>query len=90
MPNRTYNIIALNQPRVYLSGYVSVDMVFWLIGANASIMKIHFKCIFKKSKKIEQKIPGMHMNILCPSIKVLLRKDIFCGLCKNDKKQLRK
>jgi hypothetical protein len=23
-------------------------VVFWLIGANAPIMKIHFKCIFKK------------------------------------------
>jgi hypothetical protein len=45
---------------------------------------------FQRIKKIEQKIPGMHMNILCPSIKVLVRKDIFCGLCKNDKKQLRK
>jgi hypothetical protein len=43
---------------------------------------------FQKIKKIEQKIPGMYMNILCPSIKVLVRKDIFCGLCKNDKKQL--
>jgi hypothetical protein len=39
-----------------------------------------------KNKKIEQKIRGMHMNILCPSIKVLVRKDIFCGMCKNDKK----
>jgi hypothetical protein len=44
----------------------------------------------KKIKKIEQKILGMHMNILCPSIEVLVRKDIFCGLCKHDKKQLRK
>jgi hypothetical protein len=26
------------------------DMVFWLIGANAPIMKIYFKYIFKKSK----------------------------------------
>jgi hypothetical protein len=45
---------------------------------------------FQKIKKIEQKIPDMHMNILCPSIKVLVRKDIFCGPCKNNKKQLRK
>jgi hypothetical protein len=45
---------------------------------------------FQKIKKMEQKILGMHMNILCPSIKVLVRKDIFCGLCKNNKKQLRK
>jgi hypothetical protein len=57
-------------------------MVFWLIGANAPIMKIYFKFF----EKIEQKIMGMHMNILCPSIKVLVRKDIFCGLCKKDKK----
>jgi hypothetical protein len=64
-------------------------MVFWLIGANALIMKIYFKCIFKKSEKLK-KIPGMHMNILCPFIEVLVRKDMFCGLCKNDKKQLRK
>jgi hypothetical protein len=41
---------------------------------------------FKNILKIEQKILGMHMNILCPSIEVLVRKDIFCGLCKNDKK----
>jgi hypothetical protein len=67
-----------------------MDMVFWLIGANAHIIKIYFKCIFQKIKKIEQKIPGMHMNILSPSIKVLLIKDIFYGPCKNDKKQLRK
>jgi hypothetical protein len=26
----------------------SGDMVFWLIGANTHIMKIHFKCILKK------------------------------------------
>jgi hypothetical protein len=45
---------------------------------------------FKKIKEIEQKILGIHMNILCPSIKVLVRQDILCGLCKNDKKQLRK
>jgi hypothetical protein len=45
---------------------------------------------FKKIKKIEQKILGMHMNIICPSIKVLVRKDIFYGPCKNDKKQLHK
>jgi hypothetical protein len=44
----------------------------------------------KKFEKIEQKILGIHMNILCLSIKVLVRKDIFCGLCKNDNKQLRK
>jgi hypothetical protein len=65
-------------------------MVFWLIGANTPIIKIYFKCILKKLKKIEQKIMGMHMNILCPSIKVLVRKDIFYGLCKKDKKQLYK
>jgi hypothetical protein len=26
---------------------LSKDMVFWLIGANAPIMKVHFKCILK-------------------------------------------
>jgi hypothetical protein len=26
------------------------NMVFWLIGANAPIMKIYFKCILKKLK----------------------------------------
>jgi hypothetical protein len=29
------------------------DMVFWLIGANAPIMKIHYN-IFKKIEKIEK------------------------------------
>jgi hypothetical protein len=31
-------------------------MVFWLIGANTPIMKIYFK----KIKKFEQKIHGIH------------------------------
>jgi hypothetical protein len=66
--------------------WIDVDMVFWLIGSNAPIMKIYFKCILKKIRKIEQKNPGMHMNILCQSIKIWVIKDIFCGLCKNDKK----
>jgi hypothetical protein len=45
---------------------------------------------FKKIKKIEQKISGMHLNILCPSTKVLVWEDIFCGLYKKDKKLPRK
>jgi hypothetical protein len=45
---------------------------------------------FKKIKKFGQKIPGMHLNILCPSTKVFVRKDIFCDLCKKDKKMLSK
>jgi hypothetical protein len=32
-----------------------MDMVFWLIEANAPIMKIYFKCIFKKLKKLNKK-----------------------------------
>jgi hypothetical protein len=74
---------------VHITSYTEyvTDMVFWLIGANTLIIKIHFKCIFKKSKKMNKKIPGMHMSILCPSIKVLVRKDIFCGLCKKNKKK---
>jgi hypothetical protein len=51
-----------------------------------NIFLIHFK----KIKKIEHKIPGMHLNILCPSTKVLVSKDIFCVLYKKDKKLLRK
>jgi hypothetical protein len=30
------------------------DMVFWLIGANAPIMKVHFKCILKKLKNSDK------------------------------------
>jgi hypothetical protein len=30
------------------------EMVFWLIGANAPIMKIQFKCILKNSKKLNK------------------------------------
>jgi hypothetical protein len=30
-------------------------MVFWLIGANTPIMKIYFKCISKKIKKLNKK-----------------------------------
>jgi hypothetical protein len=40
---------------------------------------------FQKIKKMEQKISGMHMNILCPSIKVLVRKDIFVACVKMTK-----
>jgi hypothetical protein len=49
-------------------------MVFWLIGANAPIMKIHFK----KIKKFGQKNPGMHLNILCPSTKVGIIGIVLC------------
>jgi hypothetical protein len=45
---------------------------------------------FKKIKKFGQKILGMHLNILCPSTKVFVRKGIFCDLCKKDKNMLRK
>jgi hypothetical protein len=39
--------------QVKLKDYLS-DMVFWLIGANALIMKIHFKCISKKLKNSDK------------------------------------
>jgi hypothetical protein len=36
--------------------------------------------------KIEQKIPNMHMNILCSFIKVLVRNDFFVACVKMTKK----
>jgi hypothetical protein len=36
--------------------WIDGDMVFWLIGSNAPIMKIHFKCILKKSENLSKKI----------------------------------
>jgi hypothetical protein len=35
--------------------FARLDMVFWLIGANAPIMKIHFKCILKNSNNLNKK-----------------------------------
>jgi hypothetical protein len=30
----------------------------------------------------------MHLNIVCPSTKILVREDIFCGLYEKDKKKM--
>jgi hypothetical protein len=59
------------------------DMIFWLIRANKCTY--YEKCnlnIFQNIKKIEGKIPVVHLNNLCSSTKVLWKKDIFCGMCK--------
>jgi hypothetical protein len=41
------------RPRLAVTLPYVMGMVFWLIGANAPIMKIYFKCISKNHKKIE-------------------------------------
>jgi hypothetical protein len=38
-----------------VNNYNMIGTVFWLIGANAPIMRIHFKCILKKIKKLNKK-----------------------------------
>jgi hypothetical protein len=68
--------------RMYLCNIgCTLDMVYWLIGANTPIMKNAFKM-----SKFGQKILGVNLNILCSFTKVLLRKDILCGLCEEEKK----
>jgi hypothetical protein len=61
-------------------------MVFWLIGANAPIIKIYFKCILKKSKNMNKKFPVCIRTFYVQPSKFWCEKTFFVPCVKKTKK----
>jgi hypothetical protein len=63
---------------------MNVEMMFWLVGANAPIIKNVFQMPFRMSTNSDKNL-GYTSEHSMLSTKVSWRNDISCGLRKNTK-----